>query len=78
MNQDLTKGDMRSTPYNVNNKQLDYSAKRTSKVKYLSERYHPGIDKLSARMELALGVSLYNPNYRYTSENFQVRLFCLN
>ena len=58
-------GDMRSTPYTVNGKQEEYSAKRTSKIKYLSERTHQLIARLSQRLDLGLGFNLYNPKYRY-------------
>lgn len=69
---DDTKGDMRSTPYIVKDKQEEYSAKRTSKIKYLSERTHQLIGRISQRLDLGLGFNIYNPNYSFSSENYQV------
>ncbi len=71
-------GDMRSTPYTVNGKQEEYSAKRTSKIKYLSERTHQLIARLSQRLDLGLGFNLYNPKYRYWSSFFLTIIKLLN
>jgi len=67
-----TRFDMKSTPYLVNGEMQETSYHRTSKIKYISERNNKWAQHISKRLELATAFNLYNPNYRYTSENYQV------
>ena len=67
-----TKGQMKATPFNLGNKQLQFSYKRTSKIKYISERSDELAAKLTKRLELALGYKIYIPNQKYTAENYQI------
>merc|ERR1712079_933255 len=63
---------MKATPYNIANTQHQFSYKRTSKVKYISERSDELAAKITRRMELALGYRIFRQNYRYTAENYQI------
>merc|ERR1711971_1018876 len=72
MIKDKTKGQMKATPYNVGNTQLTFSYKRTSKVKYISERSDELAAKITKRLELAMGHRIYSPDYKYTAENYQI------
>ena len=63
---------MKATPYTIGSKTNDFSYKRTSKIKYISERNDIWAEKMSSRLELATGYKVYDPNYRYTAENYQI------
>ena len=68
----LTRLDMRSTPFSIGGLNEEFSFKRTSKVKYISERKNRLALTTTKRMELATGFNIYNPSYRYAAENYQV------
>ena len=65
-------GDLKATPYSVGGVTEDYSYKRNSKIKYISERTDSFALKISRRMEDALAFKIYQPDYRFTAENYQV------
>ena len=67
-------GDMKSTPYSVDGEELDFSYKRNSKIKYISERTDSLALAISRRMEDALAFHIYQPEYRFTAENYQVNI----
>ena len=66
-------GDLKATPYNVGGVQEDHSYKRNSKIKYISERSDSLALAISRRMEDALAFHIYQPEHRFTAENYQVR-----
>ena len=66
------KGNMKATPYEVNNQDYEYSHKRSSKIKYISERTDKLALTLSRRLERALSLNIYTPEYRFSSENYQL------
>ena len=67
-----TMGNMKATPYGTESKTNDFSYKRTSKIKYISERNDIWAEKVSTRLELATGYKVYDTKYRYTAENYQI------
>ena len=67
-----TRGQMKATPYNIGNKQLQFSYKRTSKVKYISERADELAEKMTKWLELAMGYKIHIPNKKYMAENYQI------
>ena len=66
-------GDLKATPYSVGGVTEDYSYKRNSKIKYISERTDSLALAISRRMEDALAFHIYQPEQRFTAENYQVR-----
>ena len=66
-------GDLKATPYNVGGVQEKHSYKRNSKIKYISERTDSLALAISRRMEDALAFHIYQPEHRFTAENYQVR-----
>lgn len=74
-----TSGQQTSPSFDALEKDVDeeQSIEKISKIKYFSERKHSLSRKLSERMGLALAMNLFNANYRYTSENYQVMSYGL-
>ena len=66
------KGNMKATPYSVGNHQEEFSYKRSSKIKYVSERNDDLALRITRRMELALKFNIFSPNYRFNAENYQL------
>ena len=66
------KGKMKATPYSVGNVQEDFSYKRSSKIKYVTERNDQLATRVSRRLEKALAFKVYSENYRFSSENYQL------
>ena len=66
------KGRMKATPYGVNNVNEEFSYKRSSKIRYVSERNDDLAARITTRIERALAFNVYTPNYRYSSENYQL------
>ena len=67
-------GDLKATPYSVGGVTEDFSYKRNSKIKYISERTDRLALAISRRMEDALAFHIYQPEYRFTAENYQVNI----
>ena len=65
-------GDLKATPFNVGGVQENHSYKRNSKIKYISERTDSLALTVSRRMEDALALNIYQPDHRFTAENYQV------
>ena len=65
-------GDMKATPYVVNGVQEEFSYKRSSKIKYVSERTDLTALAISRRLEAALGLRVFQPGARFTAENYQL------
>ena len=68
-------GDLKATPYSVGGVTEDFSYKRNSKIKYISERTDSLALAISRRMEDALALHIYQPEYRLTAENYQVNIW---
>ena len=66
------KGNMKATPYSIGNIQEEFSYKRSSKIKYVSERNDDLALKITRRMEHALKFNIFSPNYRFNAENYQL------
>jgi hypothetical protein len=66
----LARGRMKSTPYQVGDKEEEYSKLRTSKVMYVNERRSSVAKDMSDKIQLATRYSLYHE--KYASENFQI------
>ena len=66
----LSKGKMKSTPFNDSGKTEDFSKSRTSKVKYMNERYVPEAKAMSIKIQQITKLNLYNE--QFASENFQI------
>ena len=67
-----TQARLKTTPYGVDGKNLDFSYGRTSKIHYLSERKDNLTQRLTKRLELAMAYNIYLANRPYTSENYQI------
>ena len=65
-------GDMKATPYNVGGKNEEFSYKRNSKIKYISERVDNFALGISRRLEDALAFNIFQPEHRLTAENYQL------
>ena len=72
MFQDKARGGMKATPYNIGKVNHQYSSKRSSKIRYVSERVDETALKVTRRMEKALAMKIYTPSNRYSSENYQL------
>ena len=66
----FSKGNLKPTPYRVAGELVKYSARRTSKLLYMSESSNPLIPKISQRVELATRFHL--TGHKLDSENYQV------
>ena len=64
---------MKATPYSVDGEELDFSYKRNSKIKYISERTDGLALTISRRLEDALALNIFRPGpeHRLTAENYQ-------
>ena len=67
-----TQARLKTTPYGVDGKNLDFSYGRTSKIHYLSERKDNLTQRLTKRLELAMAYNIYLADRPYTSENYQI------
>ena len=67
-------GDMKATPYSVSGEELDFSYKRNSKIKYISERTDSLALAISRRLEAALALNIFQPGQEdsLTAENYQL------
>ena len=68
--QDISKTNMKTTPYQENGKDSSFSKARTSKVKYLNEFKCKEALMLSKRLELVTRLNSYKE--LFASENYQV------
>ena len=68
-------GDLKATPYSLGGVTENYSYKRNSKIKYISERTDSLALRISRRLEDALAFKIYQPEHRFTAENYQVGLY---
>ena len=66
------KGHMKATPYSVGDENQDFSYKRNSKIKYVSERNDQLARTVTSRLEKALAFKIFTPEYRFSSENYQL------
>ena len=66
------KGHMKATPYSVGDENHDFSYKRNSKIKYVSERNDQLARTVTSRLEKALAFKIFTPEYRFSSENYQL------
>ena len=66
------KGHMKATPYSVGDENQEFSYKRNSKIKYVSERNDELARAVTRRLELALAFRIFSPEYRFSSENYQL------
>ena len=66
-------GDMKATPYSVSGEELEFSYKRNSKIKYISERTDSLALSISRRLEDALALRIFPEDpERLTAENYQL------
>ena len=65
-----SKGNLKPTPYNVAGELVKYSARRTSKLLYMSESSHSLVPKITRRIELATQFHLNTVHL--DSENYQI------
>ena len=66
----LSRGKMKSTPYNQFGKRKQFTKDRTSKMKYMNESLVPEVMNFSKRIELAMKLNLLHEPF--ASENFQI------
>lgn len=66
------KGHMKATPYTVGDDNQAFSYKRSSKIKYVSERNDQLASTVTSRLEKALAFKIFTPEYRFSSENYQL------
>ena len=66
------KGKMKATPYSVGDENQAFSYKRNSKIKYVSERNDQLARTVTSRLEKALAFKIFTPEYRFSSENYQL------
>ena len=66
----FSKGNLKPTPYRVAGELVKYSARRTSKLLYLSDSSFPLVPKISRRIELATRFQLMG--HQLDSENYQI------
>ena len=69
---DKAKGQMKATPYAVGGENQAFSYKRNSKIKYVSERSDQLAKTVTSRLEKALAFKIFTPEYRFSSENYQL------
>ena len=69
---DKAKGNMKATPYSIGNVEQAFSYKRSSKIKYVSERTDQLARTVTSRLEKALAFKIFTPEYRFSSENYQL------
>ena len=69
---DKAKGHMKATPYSVGGENQAFSYKRSSKIKYVSERNDQLARTVTSRLEKALAFKIFTPEYRFSSENYQL------
>ena len=67
---DLAKGQLRSTPYVVNQKNVQFTKKRTSKVMYMNERIVKEAMVVTKKIEIATKLQLHHE--MFASENYKV------
>ena len=65
-------GDMKATPYNIAGNNEEFSYKRNSKIKYISERADSFALGISRRLEDALAFNVFQPEHNFTAENYQL------
>ena len=66
------RGHMKATPYSVGDVNQEFSYKRNSKIKYVSERTDELARSVTRRLELALAFRMFIPEDRFSSENYQL------
>ena len=66
------KGRMKATPYTIGEFTEEVSYKRSSKIVYVTERNDDLAARLTRRLERALAMTIYSPDYRYCAENYQL------
>ena len=67
---DLAKGQLRSTPYVVNQKNVQFTKKRTSKVMYMNERIVKEVMVVTKKIEMATKLRLHHE--MFASENYKI------